>query len=180
MKFRWSMSLLNSVLDRTAVDFPSWIGWNSGGPKYRFRQQLSHLSDGASNSSKRLAICELRQSETRPVVESAFLADHSFLYNTGFLAKFCHDLPRNFVYKKRRQWTQLSAGYSNDSFRHTVWWLRICEVRLWWCTDCGQTDVGMEFWGLGAYDQWDSLGSKNRFGRTLSQISDAYSNTCFQ
>jgi hypothetical protein len=49
-----------------------------------FGQQLSQLSDGPSNSSKRLAICELQQSETRPVAESAFLADHTFLYKIGF------------------------------------------------------------------------------------------------
>jgi hypothetical protein len=32
--------------------------------------------------------------------------------------KFCHDLPRNFAYEKGRQRTQLSAGYSYDSFQH--------------------------------------------------------------
>jgi hypothetical protein len=67
------MSLPNSVLDRTAVerifDFLSRIGRNSRSPEYSFEQQLSQLSDGPLNSSKRLAICELRQSETRPVTE---------------------------------------------------------------------------------------------------------------
>jgi hypothetical protein len=32
------------------------------------------------NGSKRLAICELRQSETQPVAKTMFLADHTFLF----------------------------------------------------------------------------------------------------
>jgi hypothetical protein len=36
------------------------------------------------------------------------------------LAHIYHDLPRNFVYDKCHQWTQLSAGYSYDLFLHTV------------------------------------------------------------
>jgi hypothetical protein len=59
-----------------------WL--NSGCPEYHFGRQHSQISDGPSNGSKRLAICELRQSETRPVTESAFLADHTFLYKIGF------------------------------------------------------------------------------------------------
>jgi hypothetical protein len=85
------MLLLNYVLDRTAVErifnFPSRISRNSGSPKYHFGQQLSQLSDGLSNGSKQLAICELRQSETRLVAESAFLADHTSLHKTCFLEK---------------------------------------------------------------------------------------------
>jgi hypothetical protein len=77
-------SLLNSVLARTAVErilnFPSWFDQSSGSNEYRFGQQLSQLSDGPSNCSKWLAIYELWQSDTRPVAESAFLADHTFLY----------------------------------------------------------------------------------------------------
>jgi hypothetical protein len=36
-------------------------------------RKLSQLSDGLLNSSKRLAICELRLSKTQPVAESEFL-----------------------------------------------------------------------------------------------------------
>jgi hypothetical protein len=46
------------------------------------------------------------------------------------LEKIRHDLPRNFVHEKRRERAQLSAGYSYGLFRHTVWLLRIFEVRL--------------------------------------------------
>jgi hypothetical protein len=65
-------------------NFQPQIGQNSGSPKYRFGIQLSQLSDGPLNRSNRLAICELRQLETRPVAETAFLADHTFLYKIGF------------------------------------------------------------------------------------------------
>jgi hypothetical protein len=68
--------------------FLSRIGRNSGSPEYRFGRQLSQRSGGPSNVSKRLAICELQKSETRPVAESAFLADHTFLYKTGFWQNF--------------------------------------------------------------------------------------------
>jgi hypothetical protein len=97
-----------------------WKGSSLSRPEYHFVRQLSHLSDGPLNDSKRLEICELRQSESRPVAETTFLGDHTFLYKTGFFTKFCHDLPRNFAYEKCRQRTQLSAGYSYDSFQHTV------------------------------------------------------------
>jgi hypothetical protein len=46
------------------------------------------------------------------------------------LAKIHHDLPRNFVYEKQRERAQLSADYSYGLFQHTVWLLRIFEVRL--------------------------------------------------
>jgi hypothetical protein len=89
--------------------------WQSQIP-FTVLEKNSQLSDGLSNGSKRLAIYELRQSKTRPVTESAFLPDHTFLYKTGVFMKFRHDLPRNFVYKKCRRQTQLSAGFSYDSF----------------------------------------------------------------
>jgi hypothetical protein len=80
--------VLNSVLARTAAEqifnFPSRIGRSSRSPEYRFGQQLSQISDGPSNASKWLVICELWQSETRLVTESAFLANHTFLYKTIF------------------------------------------------------------------------------------------------
>jgi hypothetical protein len=79
-------------LDRTAAkqifNFQSRIGRNTRSPEYHFRRQLSQLSDGPSNGSKQLAICELRQSETKMVAESAFLADHTFLYKIGFWRNF--------------------------------------------------------------------------------------------
>jgi hypothetical protein len=70
---------------------PKWIfnircriGRNSKSPEYHFERQLSQLSNGLTNSSNRLAICELRQSETQPVAKIIFLADHTYLYKTGF------------------------------------------------------------------------------------------------
>jgi hypothetical protein len=66
----------------------SQIDQNSRSPEYRFRRQLSQLSDGPSNGSKQLVICELWKSKTRPVAESAFLADHTFLYKIGFWQNF--------------------------------------------------------------------------------------------
>jgi hypothetical protein len=44
-------------------------------------------------------ICELRQLETRPVSESAFLTDDTFLYNTGFWPNFAMTSPET-SYKK--------------------------------------------------------------------------------
>jgi hypothetical protein len=79
-------------MNRTAAErifnFLSQIGRNSRSPEYRFGRKVSQLSDGLSNSFKQLLICELRQSETRPVTESAFLADHTFLYKIGFWRNF--------------------------------------------------------------------------------------------
>jgi hypothetical protein len=40
------------------------------------------------NGSKWLAICELRQLETRPVAKTIFLSDHTYLYKTGFWQNF--------------------------------------------------------------------------------------------
>jgi hypothetical protein len=77
------MLLLNSVLDRTVAErifnFLSQIGQNSRSPEYHFGQQVSQFSNGPSNGSKQLAIYELWQSESRPIADSAFLADHTFL-----------------------------------------------------------------------------------------------------
>jgi hypothetical protein len=103
VEFRPSTSLLNSVSDRTAAErifnFLSRISWNSGTPEYRFGWQLSQLSDGPSNGSKRLTICELRQSETRPVAESAFPADDTFLYKTSFWWNFAMTTPETSYMK---------------------------------------------------------------------------------
>jgi hypothetical protein len=43
---------------------------------------------GLLNGSNRLAICELRQSETRPDAETIILADHTFLYKIGSWRNF--------------------------------------------------------------------------------------------
>jgi hypothetical protein len=123
-------------------NFSSRIGQNSRCPEYYFGQQLSQIPDGPSNGSKQLDICELRQLETRPVAESTFLADHTFLYKTGFWQKICHVLPRNFVYEKRCQRTQISTGYSYDLYRHTVWSLWCFEDLFQFLTGYGQ--IGLQ------------------------------------
>jgi hypothetical protein len=86
------------LLDRSAAKtdlqfFWSWIGQNSRSPEYCFGRQLSQLSDGLINSSQRLAICELRKSETRPVAKTIFLADHTDLYKIGFWWNFAMTFP---------------------------------------------------------------------------------------
>jgi hypothetical protein len=74
-------------------NFQTRIGRNSRSPKYRFTRQLSKLFDGLINSSKWLAICELRQSETRSVAKAIFLADHTYLYETDFWWNFTMTFP---------------------------------------------------------------------------------------
>jgi hypothetical protein len=84
-------------LDRTAAErilnFQTRIGQNSGSPEYHFGRKLSQFSDGPINGSKWLAICELRQSETRPVAKTIFLADHTYLYKTGLWQNFSMTSP---------------------------------------------------------------------------------------
>jgi hypothetical protein len=86
-----------STID-VAAEFYSWTEQQWNGPSIfhlglaETLEVLNTISDDNSlsfpmvhqNGSKRLAIFELRQSETRPVAESAFLADHTFLYKTSF------------------------------------------------------------------------------------------------
>jgi hypothetical protein len=126
-------------LDRTAAKrifgFDSRISWNSRCLKYHFHRQLSQISYGLLDGSKQLAICMLRQSKTQPVAESAFLGRLHLPVLIRFLANFPHDFPRNFIYKKCRQRTKLSVGYSYNLFQHTVWWLRNFEVRVQCWTD---------------------------------------------
>jgi hypothetical protein len=74
-------------------NFQIWIGRNSRSPEYRFRRTLSQLSDGLINGSKRLAIYEFQQSETRPVTKTKFLADHTYLYKIGFWQNFAMTSP---------------------------------------------------------------------------------------
>jgi hypothetical protein len=69
-------------------NFQTRIGQNSGSSEYCFGRQLSQLSNGPINGSKRLATCELPQSETRPVAKIIFLADHTYLYKIGFWRNF--------------------------------------------------------------------------------------------
>jgi hypothetical protein len=91
------MSLLYSVFGQnsggTDCQFPDsdWLKLQKS--KYRFGRQLSQLSNGLINGSKRLAICELRQSETRPDAEITFLADPTFLYKTGSWRNFALTSP---------------------------------------------------------------------------------------
>jgi hypothetical protein len=91
-EFCATIKLLKLFLDRTVAErssiFQSRICQNSGSPEYHFGRQPSQLSDGPLNDSKRLAICELRQSKTRLVAESVFLTDHTFLYMSGFWQNF--------------------------------------------------------------------------------------------
>jgi hypothetical protein len=74
-------------------NFQTQIGRDSRSPEYCFGSQLSHLSNGPLNSSNRLAICELRQSETRPDAEITFLADPTFLYKIGSWRNFTMTSP---------------------------------------------------------------------------------------
>jgi hypothetical protein len=104
------------ILIIDVFNFQTRIGRKSESPEYCFGWQLSPLSDGPINSSKRLVINELWQSETRPVAKTIFLSDQTYLYKTGFLWKFCDYLSRNFAYEKCHQRAHLSAGYSYDSF----------------------------------------------------------------
>jgi hypothetical protein len=96
MKFWQSTSLLNSVSGQNSskmdLQVPVWIIWNSGSPEYHFSGQLSQLSDGPLNGSKRLAICELQQSESWLVAESAFLG-RLFLQKSGFWWNFAMTSP---------------------------------------------------------------------------------------
>jgi hypothetical protein len=118
----------------------SWIGRNYGSPKYRFESQLSQLSDGPLNGSKQLTICELRQSETRPVVESAFLADHTFLYKIGFWQNFTM--------------TSLETLYNKNIFNELIFLL----VTHTTCFDIGFGCYGFLKSGFSARQILNSLG----------------------
>jgi hypothetical protein len=61
--------------------------------------------------------------------------------------KFCHNLPRNFVYQKHRQRTQLSSGYTYYPLQLTVWYLRCFEVLIQFRTGYGQ--IGLQVFGQG-------------------------------
>jgi hypothetical protein len=87
--------LLNRTAAEWIINFQSRIGWNSGSPEYHYGMQLSQLSDGLLNISNRLAICELRQSETRSVTKTIFVADHTCLYKTVFWWNFTMIAPES-------------------------------------------------------------------------------------
>jgi hypothetical protein len=76
MEFWRSTSLLYSVSGQnsggTDHNFQTRIGRNSRSPEYHFGRQLSQLSDGPINDAKWIAICELRQPETRSVAKTSF------------------------------------------------------------------------------------------------------------
>jgi hypothetical protein len=74
-------------------NFQTRIGRNSGSPKYHFRRQLSQISDGPINGSKRLVINELRQLKTRSDAKITFLVDHTLLYKTGSWRNFAMTSP---------------------------------------------------------------------------------------
>jgi hypothetical protein len=86
------MSLLYSLSGQnssgTDLQFLDTDWPKPGSLEYRFRRQLSQLSDGPINGSKRLAICVLRQSEPRSVAKTIFLAGHTYLYKIGFWQNF--------------------------------------------------------------------------------------------
>jgi hypothetical protein len=71
------MSLLNFIFGQNSgkTDLNLWVSdWlKLRSPEYQIGRSLSNLFNGTSNSSKRLAICEIRQSETRSVAESKVL-----------------------------------------------------------------------------------------------------------
>jgi hypothetical protein len=90
----WILLMDRSVTKRI-FNFRFRIGQNSRSPKYRFRRQVSQLSDGQINGSNWLAICELWQSETQPVAETIFLIDHTYLYKAGFWWNFAMTSPKS-------------------------------------------------------------------------------------
>jgi hypothetical protein len=59
----------------------------------------SQVSDGPLDGTKLLAVYELRQSETRPVVASIFLAGYTFLYKIGFWRNFVMTSPKTSYMK---------------------------------------------------------------------------------
>jgi hypothetical protein len=91
-------------LDRIAMEpifnFQTWIGRNSRSPEYHFGRHLSQLFDGPIHGSKWLVINELRQSETRPVAKTIFLADHNYMYNTGCWQNFAMTSPETLHTEK--------------------------------------------------------------------------------
>jgi hypothetical protein len=91
--------LLDNTVAKRIFNFHPRIGRNNWGSKYRFGRQFSNLSNGPLNDSNRLAICELRQSETRLVTETIFLADHTFLYKIGFWWNFAVTSPETLYMK---------------------------------------------------------------------------------
>jgi hypothetical protein len=85
--------------------------------------------------------------------------------------KFHHDLPRNFVYEKCRQQTQLSVGCSYGLFRHTVWLVWRFKVLLQIWTGYGQIGLQVFVHVIGPQNVWDLLGSEYNFWRKLGQLS---------
>jgi hypothetical protein len=97
---RYWILFLDRTVAKRILNFQSRIGRNFGSHEYCISRDLAQLSDGLLNGSKWLAICELRQSETRPVAESAFLADCTFLYKSSFWQDFAMTSPETSYTKK--------------------------------------------------------------------------------
>jgi hypothetical protein len=66
-----------------------------------------------------------------------------------------------------------------DLFQHTVWLLWIFEVRFQHWSGFGQTCYTVLGQVFGPKDEWNLLGSEYMIWRSLTQLSDAYSNTHF-
>jgi hypothetical protein len=145
--------------------FPSRIGRNSRSPEYRFGWQLSQLSNGPSNGSKRLVICELRQLETWPVTESPFLADHTFLYKIGFWQNFVMTSPETSYTKNVTN--ELSFLLVTHTTHFDIRFGCYSALKIYFSSvqvtdrlDCMRL---VRFWG--PQDGWDSLRSEYQFWR---------------
>jgi hypothetical protein len=153
-------------------NFQTRIGRNSGSAEYRFGRKLSQLSDGLLNGSNRLAICELRQSETRPDAEITFQADHTFLYKTGSWRNFAMTSPETLHTKN------VSNELSFPLVTHmTHFDIRFgCYGILKYCFGSRPAFVRSGFWAT----RWVRLARvRIQLLKKLSQLSDAYSNTRF-
>jgi hypothetical protein len=129
-------------------------------------------------SIERLAICELQQSKTRPVTESAFLADYTFLYKTGFFGEISSWHPQILRIQKTSPtnsafcwlpiWLILTYGLAAMDF-----WSQVTVLNWFW-TDWCRNGI-LRFRGL----RWVRLtrvseqiweDSKSAFWRLLKHI----------
>jgi hypothetical protein len=79
-------------------------------------------------------ICELRQSETQPVAETTFLADHTYLYETGFWQNFAMTSPETLHTKN------VANEHSFPLVTHTTHFgIRFGRYGIWkYCSSSGQ------------------------------------------
>jgi hypothetical protein len=100
-EFWRSTTLLKSVWNRTAaaqnLTFGRRIDRNTGSPEYQYGSQLSFpmLHKTAPNSWR---FASYGSRKLNRLLNQQFWTDCTFLHKSEFLAKFCHDLPRNFVH----------------------------------------------------------------------------------